>query len=110
MILTRKSSLFRYNECCVWALHLLHSALERRELEPEAFRTMTEQVCSIRQGIGCLYAYQFQARPPAARRAARRAARCAAAPPPAAPPPAAHPTAEDDHPLFFASECVRTST
>ena len=72
MILTRKSSLFRYNECCVWALHLLHSALERRELEPEAFRTMTEQVCSIRQGIGCLYAYQFQARPPAARRPSRR--------------------------------------
>ena len=61
----------RGSECCVWALHLLHSALERRELEPEAFRTMTEQVCSIRQGIGCLYAYQFQARPPAARRPSR---------------------------------------
>ena len=68
----------RGSECCVWALHLLHSALERRELEPEAFRTMTEQVCSIRQGIGCLYAYQFQARPPAARRAAARRARRAA--------------------------------
>lgn len=55
-----------YSQCAVWAMEILHQAVRAGECQPEAFRTMQEQILCIRSKFNAIFAYQYQVKYPSA--------------------------------------------